>query len=119
MFDGSTYTGGEFLCGDSFSWAKLLSVVVLVLDDHVDTQWLFPHSCGFCVLAGAWLDDRFEGWGRVSYADSSEYEGDLQRGERHGQVKKKKKICGCLSMSSSVLVCCFSRWSTVFFSLFS
>lgn len=38
-------------------------------------------------FAGAWREDRFEGWGRVRYADNSEFEGDMRQGERHGHVR--------------------------------
>ncbi len=37
-------------------------------------------------LSGEWREDRFEGWGKLRYADQSEYEGDLHQGMRHGQV---------------------------------
>lgn len=55
-------------------------------------------------LVGEWQDDRFEGWGKLRYADQSEYEGDLHQGLRHGQVDFTCVSCTCiLSLCSCFL----------------
>lgn len=40
----------------------------------------------FDVRTGNWKADRFEGWGRVEYTDTSVYDGELRGGLREGQV---------------------------------
>lgn len=66
--------------------------------------YLLYLSIGLTLL-GEWREDRFEGWGRLRYADLSEYEGDLHQGMRHGQVNRlmiKKYTYVCVLLSSYV-----------------
>ncbi len=37
------------------------------------------------VFDGQWRSDKFEGKGRVSYANGDIYEGDVKHGKPHGQ----------------------------------